>query len=134
MHFINSFDPIDDRTKPRTRNARSHAARYAHAKARRIRMAAHQASIAAIRHQDGSSDEDERLAVQFERVVKPTIFCLEQKSSTEQAVGLLTMTRKDPFGSFPKPLTHNEHFLFDHCKEIPILRALACGSTSAAFI
>ncbi|KAJ5092541.1 hypothetical protein NUU61_007411 [Penicillium alfredii] len=79
----------------------SHAARTAHAKARRLRTIHYQAQKASIK-QSGSVGD-----------------CIEQGPLKElpkaQLVSLLSADRSDPFMSFATPLKRIEEMLFDHC-------------------
>jgi hypothetical protein len=76
------------------RVVRSHAARNAHAKARRVRILDHQRSLD---HLD-QEERDGRL------VLAPK--------------GILGAGRTDPFDSFARRLTPMEGFLLDHCKRV----------------
>lgn len=83
--------------------AHSHAARTAHAKARRLRTIQYQAQKASRKQSQSGSVEDG----------------VEQGPPKElpkaQLVSLLSADRRDPFMSFATPLKPLEEMLFDHC-------------------
>jgi hypothetical protein len=99
-----SSNDSEEATKSATRQrklAHSHAARSAHAKARRLRTIQYQA-------QKNSTKQGGLV----ER-------CIEQGPSKEhpktQLITFLSADRKDPFMSFATPLKPVEEMLFDHC-------------------
>lgn len=76
--------------------AHSHAARSAHAKARRLRTIQYQAQKST-GNQSGSTEK-----------------CVEQ-GFPKELISILSADRKDPFMSFAIPLKPIEEMLFDHC-------------------
>ncbi|KAJ0418702.1 hypothetical protein BJY00DRAFT_314613 [Aspergillus carlsbadensis] len=103
IQFILDTPGPADRKAPQKRVARSHAARSAHAKARRIRTLEYQAQ---------KKRED------------------DSRSGTRAGTGLLSplpASRRDPFASFALPLKPIEELLFDHYVTVvvPLMRCNA---------
>lgn len=96
-HSAGSSRPTDSQRKI----ARSHAARSAPAKARRLRTKQYQAQKLLEEHR--RLDDANHTFERAQRVPGPEI------------VNLLSTHRKDPFMSFAKSLTAIEQMLFDHC-------------------
>jgi hypothetical protein len=120
MEFINLSHPSDRSSASLQRRANSHAAREAHARARRLRAANYQAHNARKHGQDnqgqsmsrskGPPDSGQGLGLLIEYGLN------EETSVTPTPMSLLPADRRDPFGSFVKPFTPREHFLLDHCE------------------
>ncbi|KFY51226.1 hypothetical protein V496_08885 [Pseudogymnoascus sp. VKM F-4515 (FW-2607)] len=103
------------------RRANSHAARIAHAKARRLRTIEFQASKA-IQAPMGSQEVEDQTIVAASGVVQPI---LDDTVEIEQSIlpspaSLLASDRKDPFESFGRPFKPVEHFLLDYYVKVVI--------------
>jgi len=81
----------------------SHAARAAHAKARRQRLIEYHA----IQSSSGAEDESLPLSTAAAEIAKSVI---------PSPLGLLGSDRRDPFASFARSLNPIEDFLLDYCK------------------
>lgn len=111
--IISSNSPEEDApsaTKQR-KIAHSHAARTAHAKARRLRTIQYQAQKASRKQSQNGSVEN--------RVEQGPP--KEKELPKAQLVSLLSADRRDPFMSFATPLKPMEEMLFDHCT-YPIMK------------
>jgi hypothetical protein len=93
VQFIITAPETAKLSKPQQRVARSHAARSAHARERRIRTSQYQAQ-----------NKREWLNKMNFSLSKPA-----------EIVTVLPASRKDPFTSFARPLILLEQMLFDHC-------------------
>jgi len=117
IQFINMCYPGEAMPAEEQGRAHSHAARTAHAKARRLRTIEYQARKA--------SQIPEELQGLKERSIAPRSSALPRPNAvdTEQPVlpspiTLLASDRRDPFKSFARPFEPIEHFLLDHCKPL----------------
>ena len=98
LHFVDLSHSCDAISKKgQRRAARSHAARAAHAKARRLLTIQYQAQK------------------KLTGVDKPTRDNGPDPVAAPQVFNLLPAGRIDPFMSFARPFRPFEHFLFDHC-------------------
>jgi hypothetical protein len=104
IQFVNVF-PGNIASTEEQRRLHSHAARTAHAKARRLCTTKYQASKAN-QLSESSKGSDEMSVV-------PRI---NQQHVLPNPVSLLASDRKDPFESFARPFNQVEHFLLDYCK------------------
>lgn len=117
IQFINTSHQGNVVSAEEQWRANSHAARIAHAKARRLRTIEYQARKA-IQAPMGSQEVEDLITIAASGVVPPI---LDGTVDTEQSifhspVSILASDRKDPFESFGRPFKPVEHFLLDHCK------------------
>lgn len=114
IQFISSY-PGNPASSDIQRKAHSHAARTAHAKARRLRTASYQAGKHKCRLQeDQGANALETMPSCGELAA---VACFENaESALDYPLSLLAADRKDPFCSFAKSFDPIEHFLLDHCK------------------
>lgn len=126
IQFITSFDPGNTKSANQQRRVHSHAARTAHAKARRLRMIDYQ-ECKTRPAPEGSQETETRMdsvlsevdAVETEKALRPS------------PVSLLASDRRDPFNSFARSLEPIEHFLLDHCESLlPLSRSRLLGNLS----
>lgn len=143
--FINISNPKDDKDPKRRRLVRSHVLRNYHARRRKGQV--NVPIPAGKGKRDLSSSPDQTLARTPERhesALSPVVpgwckYCnaprlsscnihgqeLQLVSSPESStggltpgpIGLLGAGRVDPFASYPRPVSYDEHMLVDHCKE-----------------
>lgn len=116
IQFINTSHQGDAISAEEQRRANSHAARIAHAKARRLRTIEYQASKASQATKDTQEAEDRSIIATSS--VQPI---LDNNVGIEQRIlpspmSLLASDRRDPFESFGRAFKPVEHFLLDHCK------------------
>lgn len=105
----------EDTLSPREqRQAHSHAARAAHAKARRLCTIEYQAGKASQIEKDTEGIQ-ELVVASSSNVPAIGAFGAEQ-AVLPSPVNLLSPNGRDPFDSFARPLKPFEHFLLDHCK------------------
>lgn len=106
IHFITVDDPGKTSSAQARKASKSHAAREAHAKARRLRMQEYQ-SQNDVPGKNGSSDTINAPLVQSgggQGPWKPTL------------VELASYGYRDPLPVLDRPMTDQEHFLFHHCE------------------
>jgi hypothetical protein len=117
IQFINMFYQSDAISAEEQRRAHSHAARTAHAKARRLCTVEYQARKAS-QLPKGTQGIKERSVVPRSSV-QPNLNVAETEQPVlPSPVSLLASGRRDPFTSFARPLKPIEHFLLDHCKSL----------------
>ncbi|OBT67372.1 hypothetical protein VE03_03055 [Pseudogymnoascus sp. 23342-1-I1] len=121
IQFINTSHQGNTLSAGEHRRANSHAARTAHAKARRLRMIEYQASKV-IQPPNDTQNVEDRTVVATSSVVQPI---LDNTVEIEQSiipspVSLLASDRKDPFNSFGRRFKPVEHFLLDHYVKVVI--------------
>ncbi|KAH8891540.1 hypothetical protein GQ53DRAFT_746607 [Thozetella sp. PMI_491] len=115
------------------RLAHSHAARAAHAKARRLRMAEYQAGKGS---DPGSSPRkavvDDQEDTQAGLRIRPTAAVMPSQDVIPSPSTTLSAGRRDPFNVFSTPMGTKEHFLFDHYVNsvIPYL-TIHCSAAAA---
>ena len=118
VQFINLSNPAAGLPSSSQRQSRSHAAREAHAKARRLRTAKYQASRRRQHDQGGTAQIEARYALASPKLARePSSFVISSPLS------LLGSARTDPFSSYSTMLTHVDYFLLDHCMPCLILVA-----------
>lgn len=122
IQFINTSHQGNVVSAGEQRRANSHAARIAHAKARRLRTIEYQASKA-IQAPMGSQEVEDQTIIAASGVVQPI---LDDTVEIEQSIlpspaSLLASDRRDPFESFGRPFKPVEHFLLDYCKSFHCL-------------
>jgi hypothetical protein len=122
IQFISSSYPGDTVSVNEQRRAHSHAARIAHAKARRRRTINYQASKVR-KTSEGSQGIEEKRNTPSYSVLSAFNAVVTEKGGLPSPVSLLASDRRDPFNSFARPLEPIEHFLLDHCESLsPLLR------------
>lgn len=114
IQFIVSAYSRDTSAKEQQK-AHSHAARAAHARARRLRTIEYQASKA------GQQPETPREVKDLETTTKGCDILALKADETEGTVlpsllNLLSSDRRDPFSCFARDFEPIEHFLLDHCE------------------
>lgn len=121
MEFITLAHPDEKDSASLKRQAHSHAARVAHARARRLRMAAH-----AKQRTDALKEEAQGKASKNELPMTVTRQTNNQEFSRDPALAI-TMPKTisgafehEPLASFIKSLAPREHFIFDHCESPPL--------------
>ncbi|KAL1858999.1 hypothetical protein VTK73DRAFT_7717 [Phialemonium thermophilum] len=149
LHFINLSHPTDAKSTDRRQQARSFAARSAHARRRALRMLEHQAQMerdpCPVLYEEDEAQRDGRfLEAQSSNIdsgiFPPIAIRSAVKVPQEDALyvpsplGPLSADRRDPFASLACPLRPLEQFLLDHyvTSVIPYLNAHC--KTSAVFI
>ncbi|KAL5350410.1 hypothetical protein ACLOAV_003978 [Pseudogymnoascus australis] len=121
IQFINTSHQGNVVSAGEQRRANSHAARIAHAKARRLRTIEYQASKA-IQAPMGSQEVEDQTIIAASGVVQPI---LDDTVEIEQSIlpspaSLLASDRRDPFESFGRPFKPVEHFLLDYYVKVVI--------------
>ncbi|PYH47139.1 uncharacterized protein BP01DRAFT_380984 [Aspergillus saccharolyticus JOP 1030-1] len=113
--IISTFHPTraPGSTESQRRTAQSHAARSAHAKARRLRTIQYQARKKQAKHA-AHAQETQVLA-------SPVVSMI------------LSADRTDPFMSFARPLDPTERFLFDHYVTV-VIPLMRCNETQVFFL
>lgn len=115
IQFIISTYPGDTTSAKEQRKAHSHAARAAHATARRLRIIDYQAGK--IRQAPEGSEETEEQGSTSMSSVLSTIAAEEPvKVVLPSPISLLASDRRDPFDIFARSFEPIEHFLLDHCE------------------
>lgn len=116
IQFINTSHQGNAKSAEEQRRANSHAARIAHAKARRLRTIEYQASKAS-QASKGTQEVEDRSIIATRRVqpILGSTVGIEQ-SILPSPMSLLASDRRDPFDSFGRSFKPVEHFLLDHCK------------------
>jgi hypothetical protein len=113
--FVNSICPGVTKSAGERRQAHSHAARAAHAKARRLRTIQYQA-VKADEERKNIQISEHRVITPTTRV-PPTLAAFEKKlPPLPSPLSWLSSDRRDPFASFARTFLPVEHFLLDHCK------------------
>jgi len=120
IQFINKSSLDNDLTVEDQRRAHSHAARAAHAKARRLATIQYQSSKATQVEDSNHAVNERRITVKSNR---HAILNAAKSNTTEQPalpspLNPLPSDRRDPFESFVRPLKRGEHFLLDYCKSL----------------
>jgi hypothetical protein len=126
MEFITIVHPSQKNSPRLKRQAHSHAARAAHARARRTRVAAHTAALDSTSQKDASeSSPHPKATVPPARKTKSrnmnlgsylTIQRLGLHVSSSVPASIPSAFEHEPLASFLKSLTSREHYLFDYCK------------------
>ncbi|KAJ3549027.1 hypothetical protein NM208_g727 [Fusarium decemcellulare] len=109
MEFITLVHPSQSSSAKSKRNAHSHAARVAHARARRLRMAGY-ASQKGIDREGTQKQQDD---IQPKNQV-----ALRQDQTTLGPRHLPGAFEHEPFASFLKSLTPREHYIFNHYVQV----------------
>lgn len=107
IEFINLSYPSQGSSSILRRRAYSHAARINHARVRLVRE-----SISRI------NDKEHVPSTKETKNAGRTTEAKEVPVLLPDPIDPLTSSRRDPFGCFVRPLSHLEHYLFDHCKLI----------------
>lgn len=109
IHFVNCNSGDITSVKVQ-RKVHAHAARAAHARARRLRTIEYQASKAVQKPEP----EDQETK-------PPSCNPLESGNmALPSLLRFLAADRRDPFSCFARAFTPVEHFLLDHCKSSPL--------------
>jgi hypothetical protein len=117
IQFANTFYPGDAMAAEEQGRAHSHAARAAHAKARRLRTIEYQARKASQIPEDHQGVKERSIAPSSS--VQPILNAVEtEQPLLPSPVSLLASDRRDPFKSFARSFESIEHFLLDHCKSL----------------
>lgn len=117
IQFISASYPGNTLPAEVQRRAQSHAARTAHAKARRLRMIAYQAGRTRQIPEDSQVDKAQGSTPRG--CVLPTFDAIEiEKPVLPSPVSLLASDWRDPFDSFARSFQPIEHFLLDHCESL----------------
>jgi hypothetical protein len=115
IQFISSTYPGDTTSAKEQRIAHSHAARTAHATARRARIIDYQASK--IRQTpEGSQGIEQRGNTPMGSVLSTFHAVETEKAVLPSPITLLASDRRDPFNSFARSFEPIEPFLLDHCE------------------
>lgn len=130
VHFIHSYSPgsKEQSSAEVQRQVRSHAARAAHAKTRRQRLARYQAKQGSVhpRHQQhGDSHQNQDHGLQ--QSPPSEAFIKGGHDTSSSPFQILGSGRRDPFSSFARPLSPAEDFLLDYC-EHPNLHRRSTGA------
>ena len=99
--------PEDGETSARRTAIHSHAARAIHARRRRARTLAYQATRGSHEESSGQSSNGQQT---------DTLIPWEGPATAFPMVFVGYQGRSDPFDSFARPMLAGEHFLLDHCK------------------
>ncbi len=117
IHFIHVHLPDPHASTPQMRSGmRSHAARAAHAKARRLRSVQFQSDMQTAlsqSHQHASSMGNKEHKQDALGIVT---HWKDVAGQEPDLVDLLTTSRRDPFASLALKFNRFEHFMFDYCK------------------
>lgn len=117
IQFINTVVPGAALSANEQRRAHSHAARTAHAKARRLCTLKYQAEKARQIAGEARGGTGQRIALRGGVKLTPNAV-EEEQSALPSPLGLLASDRRDPFDSFVRPFHPTEYFLLDHCKSL----------------
>jgi len=113
IQFINLSYPGDATSGELQRRANSHAARTAHAKARRLCMIEYQASKISQTPEDAQGLKKRRSVPRSSE--RPPFNTIETEAPfLPSPVSMLASDRRDPFQSFARSFQPTEHFLLDH--------------------
>lgn len=120
IQFINLSHPEDGTSTSgeQRRRANSHAARTAHARARRRCMIEYQAS------KTSQGPENAQAGLETPRSARksserPVSNIIEtEEPLLPSPISLLASDRRDPFQSFARPFQPIEYFLLDHCESL----------------
>ena len=117
IQFINLSHPSDATSAECQKTAHSHAARMAHARARRLRNLANQRDEKESRRSQAGENSDGKTergstAHNEEAVRQVWVRTILEPSPKSP----LSANRADPFGSFAMALNRTEQYLLDHCK------------------
>jgi hypothetical protein len=115
IQFISSTYPGDTTSAKEQRRAHSHAARTAHATARRLRIIDYQAGKIK-QTPEGSQGIEERGSTPIGSVLSNFNAVETEKVVLPSPISLLASDRRDPFHSFARSFEPIEHFLLDHCE------------------
>lgn len=116
MEFITVLDPSQKSSAASSRRAHSHAARVAHARARKIRVEEHMRQKHMIKqkeltHAKALVDEIQEDSILISREQR-----LSQLKTTPSIPLLLpTAFEHEPLAGFLRSLTTRERFMFNHC-------------------
>lgn len=115
IQFINAAQQGNAVSAEDQRRANSHAARIAHAKARRLRTIEYQASKASQAPKGAQTAQDRRIiSTSGGQPILGNTADIDH-STLPSPVGLLASDRRDPFDSFGRSFKQVEHFLLDYC-------------------
>jgi hypothetical protein len=117
IQFIGSSYPRNAISAKVQQRVHSHAARTAHAKARRLRIIDHQAGKAK-QVAEASQEVEERGSTPRGNLLSISGGIEMEKSVLFSPASLLAADRRDPFSSFARSFTPIEHFLLDHCESL----------------
>jgi hypothetical protein len=112
MEFITLAHPEQKNSARLKRQAHSHAARVAHARARKVRMADYQQSAAIDRRPSGEATSQSEDA-EIRRRTKQNVD--NSRAVTAALLGISGAFEHEPLASFIQSLTPREHFVFSHC-------------------
>lgn len=127
IQFINASHQGDAMWVEDQRRANSHAARIAHAKARRLRTIEYQASKANQAPKGVQGAQDRRIIATsgMQTILGNTVDI--DHSILPSPMSLLASDRRDPFNSFGRPFKPVEHFLLDYCKSFTAFIGIILG-------
>lgn len=121
LHFVNISQPAVGDARSAQQQARSHSAREAHARARRLQVEKYQRH-SAVQQAEGSRLDCQDVAME----ILPKGPFLAMSSNAEDLergladifspVNQLVSNCKDPFSCSAISLTPTDHFLLDHCE------------------
>jgi len=133
IQFIGSSYSGETTSSEGQRRVHSHAARIAHARARRLRTISYRA---------GKTRQTAKESQQIEeRAIIPRLSDLSTFDATEveqsvllSPLNLLASDRRDPFDSFARSFNPIEHFLLDHCESSTTSTTTAHQESCCSFV
>lgn len=115
IQFINLSFPGDAISAKEQRRVHSHAARTAHANARRILTIEYQSGKAKQIPENAQGVKEQSITLKSR--ARPALGETEiEQAGLPSPVSLLASDRRDPFQSFARSFKPVEHFLLDHCR------------------
>lgn len=117
MEFITVFDPSQKGSADLSRRAHSHAARVAHARARKIRVEEHMQQKRIINQKEMPHAKSlvERMQENPSSISREQSLPSQLKTTSSIPLLLPTSFEHEPLASFLRSLTFRERFMFQHC-------------------